>query len=100
MPIDEFVAHNLLAWYAVTPYKNASDYVWATDANRTGAKRGNQPVWPSTVMRDYIQPAARKVGIIKKMSWHTFVTRSRHCSRAMGKTSKLYRNYCGTQRPR
>jgi integrase len=23
-------------------------------------------------MRDYIQPAARKVGITKKMSWHTF----------------------------
>jgi integrase len=72
MPIDEYVAHDLLAWYAVTPYKNPSDYVWATDANRAGAKRGNQPVWLSTVMRDYIQPAARKVGIIKKMSWHTF----------------------------
>jgi len=72
MPIDEYVAHDLLAWYAVTPYKNPSDYVWATDSNRTGAKRGKQPVWLSTVMRDYIQPAARKVGIIKKMSWHTF----------------------------
>jgi integrase len=23
-------------------------------------------------MRDYIQPAARKLGISKKMSWHTF----------------------------
>jgi integrase len=72
MPIDEYVAHDLLAWYAVTPYKKPSDYVWATDANRAGAKRGKQPVWLSTVMRDYIQPAARKVGINKKMSWHTF----------------------------
>jgi hypothetical protein len=26
----------------------------------------------ASVMRDYIQPAARKVGINKKMSWHTF----------------------------
>ena len=95
MPMDEYVAHDLLARHAVTPYKNPSDYVWATDANRAGAKRGNQPVWLCTVMRDYIQPAARKVGIIKKMSWHTF-TRSRHCSRAMGKTSKLYRNVQGT----
>jgi integrase len=42
MPIDEYVAHDLLAWYAVTPYKNPSDYVWATDANRAGAKRGSQ----------------------------------------------------------
>ena len=72
MPIDEFVAHELLAWHAVTPYKKPSDYVWATDANRAGAKRGKQPVWLSTVMRDYIQPMARKLGIQKKMSWHTF----------------------------
>src|SRR6202521_242655 len=33
---------------------------------------GNSQFWLSAVMRDYIQPAARKVGIIKKMSWHTF----------------------------
>ena len=72
MPIDDYVAHDLLAWYEVTPYKKPSDYVWATDANCAGAKRGKQPVWLSTVMRDYIQHAARKVGINKKMSWHTF----------------------------
>ena len=51
------MAHDLLAWYAVTPYKNPSNYVWATDANRAGAKRGKQPVWLGTVMRDYICPA-------------------------------------------
>ena len=72
MPIDEFVARELLAWHAVTPYKKPSEYVWATDANRAGAKRGKQPVWLSTVMRDYIQPMARKLGIQKKVSWHTF----------------------------
>lgn len=72
MPIDEFVARDLLAWYDITPYKNPLDYVWATDANRAGAKRGKQPVWLSTVMRDHIQPVARKLGITKKISWHTF----------------------------
>lgn len=72
MPIDEFVAHDLLAWYDMTPYKSPSDYVWATDANRAGAKRGKQPVWLSTVMRDHIQPMARKLDITKKISWHTF----------------------------
>ena len=72
MPIDEFVARELLAWHDVTPYKKPSNYVWATDANRAGAKRGKQPVWLSTVMRDYIQPMARKLGIQKKVSWHTF----------------------------
>ena len=72
MPIDEFVARDLLAWYDMTPYKSPSDYVWATDANRAGAKRGKQPVWLSTVMRDHIQPMARKLDITKKISWHTF----------------------------
>jgi len=72
MPIDEYVARDLLAWYEVTPYKKPTDYVWATDANRAGAKRGKQPVWLSTVMRDHIQPVARNLGIDKKLSWHTF----------------------------
>ena len=72
MPIDEFVARDLLAWYDMTPYKSLSDDVWATDANRAGAKRGKQPVWLSTVMRDHVQPMARKLDITKKISWHTF----------------------------
>jgi site-specific recombinase XerD len=72
MPIDEYVARDLLAWYAVTPYKEAFHYVWATDAKRAGTKRGKQPVWLSTVMRYHIQPIAQKLGIAKKLSWHTF----------------------------
>ena len=72
MPIDEYVARDLLAWYELTPYKQAADYVWATSANRAGVKRGKQPVWLSAVMRDHIQPAARKLGITKRISWHTF----------------------------
>ena len=72
MPIDEYVARDLLAWYAVTPYKEPFHYVWATDAKRAGTKRGKQPVWLSTVMRYHIQPVAQKLGITKKLSWHTF----------------------------
>ena len=43
-----------------------------SDANRAGTNRGKQPVWLCSLMRDYIQPAARKLRINKKMSWHTF----------------------------
>ena len=71
MPIDEYVARDLLAWYEETPYKKPSDYLWASDANRAGAKRGKQPVWLSTVMRDHIQPS-REARDQQKMSWHTF----------------------------
>ncbi len=72
VPIDEYIARNLLEWYDQTPYKKPSDWVFATDSNRAGTKRGKQPLWLSTVMRYHIQPTARKLGIRKKISWHTF----------------------------
>ena len=72
MPIDAYVARDLMAWYEQTPYKQPSDYLWATDANRAGSKRGKQPVWLSTVMRDHIQPMATQLGINKRIGWHTF----------------------------
>jgi integrase len=34
--------------------------------------KGMQPLWLATVMRYYIQPAARRAGITKKIGWHTF----------------------------
>jgi len=44
MPIDEFIARDLLAWCDITPHKRPSDYVWAaSDANRAGAQRRKQP---------------------------------------------------------
>ena len=72
MPIYEYVVRDLLAWYEQTPYKQPSDYLWATDANRAGSKQGKLPVWPSTVMRDHIQPIAKQLGINKRIGWHTF----------------------------
>jgi hypothetical protein len=57
MPIDEYVAHDLLAWYDLTPYKKPSIMYGPLMPTALGAKRGKQPVWLSTVMRDYIQPA-------------------------------------------
>jgi hypothetical protein len=83
MPIDEFVARELLAWHAVTPYKKPSDYVWATDANRAGAKRGKQPVWLSTVMRDYIQPMAESWASRRRCRGIPFDTHFPRFSRAM-----------------
>jgi integrase len=72
MPLDPYVAEDLLEWYRETSYKAASDYVWTTNSNRAGSKRGKQPVWLSTVMRHYIQPVARKLGITKRIGWHMF----------------------------
>jgi hypothetical protein len=44
----------------------------ATDSNRAAAKRSKQPLWLCKVMGYHIQPIARKVGITKRIAWHTF----------------------------
>jgi integrase len=72
VPIDDYLAKDLLAWREQTPYRNPSDWVFATDSLRAGANRGKQPLWLSTIMRYYIQPKTLELGITKRVSWHTF----------------------------
>jgi integrase len=72
IPIDAYIAEDLLSLYRTTKYSRPEDYVFATDASRAGRKRGKQPVWLSKVMQYHIQPAAQRVGIAKRLGWHTF----------------------------
>jgi integrase len=72
IPIDPFIAQDLLTWYRATKYIRPEDYAFATNAPRAGKKRGKQPVWLSRVMSYHIQPAAQPVGITKLIGWHTF----------------------------
>lgn len=72
VPIDPYVAEDLLRWWRVSKYVAPEDYVFATDAARAGSKRGKQPLWLAKVMQYHIQPAAQRVGIIKQIGWHTF----------------------------
>jgi integrase len=71
VPLDDFMIEGLLAWYNISPYKKPDDWVFASDSPRAGAKRGKQPYWPSTIMRHFIKPVAKELGI-GKISWHTF----------------------------
>lgn len=72
VPIDQYLAQDLMVWHGQTLYKAPSDWIFTTDSRRAGAGRGRQPLWLSTVMRYHIQPKARNLGINKKISWHTF----------------------------
>lgn len=72
IPIDEYTAEDLLAWYRVTPYREPTDWVFATDSARAGKKRGKQPLWLAKIMQYHIQPLLRDLGITKKVAWHTF----------------------------
>jgi integrase len=72
VPIDEYIAADLLEWYRHTPYHAPTDWVFATDSNRAGRKRGKQPLWLCKIMGYHIQPAAKKLSIEKRIGWHTF----------------------------
>ena len=72
VPLDEYTAQDLLTWYRVTPYRDADDFVFASNSQRAGKKRGKQPVWLSSIMRYHIQPLVKRLGIQKRVSWHTF----------------------------
>jgi integrase len=65
--MDEHIAQALMAWRQESVYTASTDWVWASPQ-----KCGRQPLWLATVMRYYIQPAARRAGINKKIGWHTF----------------------------
>ena len=69
--MDIRVAKLLSGWHSVSKYVRPQDYVFATDANRAGRKRGQQPVWLAKIMQYHIQPVARAIGITKRIGWHT-----------------------------
>jgi hypothetical protein len=43
VPIDPFVAEDVLTWYRTTKYSRPADYVFATDAPRAARNVGNSP---------------------------------------------------------
>jgi len=65
--MDEHIAQALIAWRQESPYTGPQDWIWASPH-----RKGRQPLWLSTIMRYYIQPAARRAGIQKNVGWHTF----------------------------
>ena len=71
LPVDPRIATLLLRWRSISKYADSQDYVFATNANRAGRKRGKQPVWLAKIMQYRIQPTARAVGIAKTIGWHT-----------------------------
>jgi hypothetical protein len=68
IPIDSYTAKDLLAWYRLTPSREPTDWVFATDSARAGKKRGKQPLWLSKVMQYRIPPPIRRLGFHERVS--------------------------------
>ena len=67
VPMDEYMAEDLLRWRRSSPCPMEGDWVFASPR-----MKGKQPCWPDNLMKRYIRPVAHKAGITKNIGWHTF----------------------------
>jgi site-specific recombinase XerD len=57
----------LQSWRRITMYASDTDWLFAS-----AAVFGKMPVWAVSSLQKVLQPAARRVGIAKKIGRHTF----------------------------
>jgi integrase len=67
IPMDPCLAEALQMWQVKTRYRSLGDWVFAS-----GQMRGRKPYWGQPLMRNIIRPAAIKLGINRRIGWHTF----------------------------
>lgn len=67
VPLDPWVAEELLTWKRAAPYSQPEDWVFASTR-----KRGKQPYSPDSILKRGILPAATRAKITKHIGWHTF----------------------------
>ena len=67
VPIDGALLQALEDWSRQTLYRQNDDWVFASPD-----MRGKQPYWPETLLKCHVQPAAKRLGITKRIGWHSF----------------------------
>ena len=67
VPLDTYMAEDLLRWRRQSAYPALDDYIFASET-----MRGTQPYWPDNLMKRHIRPVAKANGIHKRIGWHTF----------------------------
>jgi integrase len=65
--MDPCLSEVLSAWLAQSEYKSPEDWVFASPKTR-----GRRPYWGQSIMRNVIRPTAVKLGISRRIGWHTF----------------------------
>jgi integrase len=67
VPVPEHLVKALREWHGKTPYQASESWVFASPVNQ-----GRWPYLAQELMRHHIRPVARKLGITKRIGWHTF----------------------------
>lgn len=67
VPVHSFLADALLEWRKQCVSTKSDDWVFASRRYR-----GRRPYWGQAILRKYVRPVAARVGIQKRIGWHTF----------------------------
>jgi integrase len=67
VPAHDDLVKALREWHRQTPYQSSESWVFASPVNQ-----GRWPFLAQEIMRRHIIPVARKLGITKRIGWHTF----------------------------
>ena len=57
----------LKKWRLVTFYRSEEDFLFPSIA-----KNGSQPITPDMILRRHIRPALQRIGVIKRIGFHSF----------------------------
>ncbi|HEV2486481.1 MAG TPA: site-specific integrase [Terracidiphilus sp.] len=72
VPMDSYMAEDLLRWRRQSDYASDNDYVFASETMK-GKQPYKQPYCPDNLMKRHIGPVVAKAnGINKNIGWHTF----------------------------
>ena len=67
VPAHDDLIEALREWHRQTRYQSSESWVFASPVNQ-----GRWPYLAQEIMRHHILPVARKLGITKRIGWHTF----------------------------
>jgi integrase len=69
VPAHDNLVETLREWHHQTPYQSPESWVFASPQ-----KQGRRPYLAQQIMRRHILPVVRKLGITKRIGWHTYST--------------------------
>lgn len=67
VPVHPLMIETLVSWKEQQRYRKPDDWVFAS-----GRYRGRKPYWGQAILRKFILPKAKGLGIEKRFGWHTF----------------------------
>jgi len=87
VPVHPIQADALTLWRETCSYGKLEDWVFASRQHR-----GRKPLWGQAILRKYVRPAAERIGIQKRIGWHTF----RHILHSLAKCRRRIQSHAGT----